>query len=171
MFKSKPEVIAYVQTLGIEEAILLGNLWLEIKDKVTSLEQNEIIDATKLEKEIAIAEREKEILNEKNKEIKVLEESILAKDALLLEKEKISNEQLTKKDDEIKQYQISLLKKDDEINSIRVGFSLEKQEIKLEKDKSLDEMRLNNSKQLDEMRLNNSKQLEENANRIIELQR
>ena len=163
VFKSKPEVIAYVQTLGIEEAILLGNLWLEIKDKVTSLEQNEIIDATKLEKEIAIAEREKEILNEKNKEIKVLEESILAKDALLLEKEndkKISNEQLTKKDDEIKQYQISLLKKDDEINSIRVGFSLEKQEIKQEKDKSLDEMRLNNSKQLDE-----------NAKRIIELQR
>jgi len=87
VFKSKPEVIAYVQTLGIEEAILLGNLWLEIKDKVTSLEQNEIIDATKLEKEIAIAEREKEILNEKNKEIKVLEESIVAKDALLLEKE------------------------------------------------------------------------------------
>ena len=163
VFKSKPEVIAYVQTLGIEEAILLGNLWLEIKDKVTSLEQNEIIDATKLEKEIAIAEREKEILNEKNKEIKVLEESIVAKDALLLEKEndkKISNEQLTKKDDEIKQYQISLLKKDDEINSIRVGFNLEKQEIKLEKDKSLDEMRLNNSKQLDE-----------NAKRIIELQR
>ena len=163
VFKSKPEVIAYVQTLGIEEAILLGNLWLEIKDKVTSLEQNEIIDATKLEKEIAIAEREKEILNEKNKEIKVLEESILAKDALLLEKEndkRISNEQLTKKDDEIKQYQISLLKKDDEINSIRVGFSLEKQEIKQEKDKSLDEMRLNNSKQLDE-----------NAKRIIELQR
>ena len=153
VFKSKPEVIAYVQTLGIEEAILLGNLWLEIKDKVTSLEQNEIIDATKLEKEIAIAEREKEILNEKNKEINVLEESILAKDALLLEKEndkKISNEQLTKKDDEIKQYQISLLKKDDEINSIRVGFSLEKQEIKQERDKSLDEMRLNNSKQLDE---------------------
>jgi len=108
---------------------------------------------------IAIAEREKEILSEKNKEIKVLEESILAKDALLLEKEKISDEQLTKKDDEIKQYQISLLKKDDEINSIRVGFSLEKQEIKLEKDKSLDEMRLNNSKQL-----------EENAKRIIELQ-
>ena len=67
---------------------------------------------------------------------------------------------MTKKDDEIKQYQISLLKKDDEINSIRVGFSLEKQEIKLEKDKSLDEMRLNNSKQL-----------EENAKRIIELQR
>ena len=163
VFKSKPEVIAYVQTLGIEEAILLGNLWLEIKDKVTSLEQNEIIDATKLEKEIAIAEREKVILSEKNKEIKVLEESILAKDALLLEKEndkKISNEQLTKKDDEIKQYQISLLKKDDEINSIRVGFNLEKQEIKLEKDKSLDEMRLNNSKQLDE-----------NAKRIIELQR
>ena len=163
VFKSKPEVIAYVQTLGIEEAILLGNLWLEIKDKVTSLEQNEIIDATKLEKEIAIAEREKEILNEKNKEIKVLEESILAKDALLLEKEndkRISNEQLTKKDDEIKQYQISLLKKDDEINSIRVGFSLEKQEIKQERDKSLDEMRLNNSKQLDE-----------NAKRIIELQR
>ena len=163
VFKSKPEVIAYVQTLGIEEAILLGNLWLEIKDKVTSLEQNEIIDATKLEKEIAIAEREKEILSEKNKEIKVLEESILAKDALLLEKEndkKISNEQLTKKDDEIKQYQLSLLKKDDEINSIRVGFNLEKQEIKLEKDKSLDEMRLNNSKQLDE-----------NAKRIIELQR
>lgn len=163
VFKSKPEVIAYVQTLGIEEAILLGNLWLEIKDKVTSLEQNEIIDATKLEKEIAIAEREKEILNEKNKEINVLEESILAKDALLLEKEndkKISNEQLTKKDDEIKQYQISLLKKDDEINSIRVGFSLEKQEIKQERDKSLDEMRLNNSKQLDE-----------NAKRIIELQR
>ena len=163
VFKSKPEVIAYVQTLGIEEAILLGNLWLEIKDKVTSLEQNEIIDATKLEKEIAIAEREKEILSEKNKEIKVLEESILAKDALLLEKEndkKISNEQLTKKDDEIKQYQLSLLKKDDEINSIRVGFNLEKHEIKLEKDKSLDEMRLNNSKQLDE-----------NAKRIIELQR
>ena len=163
VFKSKPEVIAYVQTLGIEEAILLGNLWLEIKDKVTSLEQNEIIDATKLEKEIAIAEREKEILNEKNKEINVLEESILAKDALLLEKEndkRISNEQLTKKDDEIKQYQISLLKKDDEINSIRVGFSLEKQEIKQERDKSLDEMRLNNSKQLDE-----------NAKRIIELQR
>ena len=163
VFKSKPEVIAYVQTLGIEEAILLGNLWLEIKDKVTSLEQNEIIDATKLEKEIAIAEREKVILSEKNKEIKVLEESILAKDALLLEKEndkRISNEQLTKKDDEIKQYQISLLKKDDEINSIRVGFSLEKQEIKQEKDKSLDEMRLNNSKQLDE-----------NAKRIIELQR
>ena len=163
VFKSKPEVIAYVQTLGIEEAILLGNLWLEIKDKVTSLEQNEIIDATKLEKEIAIAEREKVILSEKNKEIKVLEESILAKDALLLEKEndrKISNEQLTKKDDEIKQYQLSLLKKDDEINSIRVGFNLEKQEIKLEKDKSLDEMRLNNSKQLDE-----------NAKRIIELQR
>ena len=163
VFKSKPEVIAYVQTLGIEEAILLGNLWLEIKDKVTSLEQNEIIDATKLEKEIAIAEREKVILSEKNKEIKVLEESILAKDALLLEKEndkKISNEQLTKKDDEIKQYQLSLLKKDDEINSIRVEFNLEKQEIKLEKDKSLDEMRLNNSKQLDE-----------NAKRIIELQR
>ena len=35
-----------------------------------------------------------------------------------------------------------------------------KQEIKQEKDKSLDEMRLNNSKQLDE-----------NAKRIIELQR
>ena len=163
VFKTKPEVIAYLQTLGIEEAILLGNLWLEIKDKVTSLEQNEIIDATKLEKEIAIAEREKVILSEKNKEIKVLEEAILAKDALLLEKEndkKISNEQLTKKDDEIKQYQISLQKKDDEIKSIRVGFSLEKEEIKLEKDKSLAEIRLNNSKQLDE-----------NAKRIIELQR
>merc|ERR1719351_572363 len=129
VFKSKPEVIAYVQTLGIEEAILLGNLWLEIKDKVTSLEQNEIIDATKLEKEIAIAERETAILNTKNQEIKVLQESLLVKDSLILDKEnerKLSNEQLAKKDDEIKQHQASLLRKDEEINAIRSNFNLER---------------------------------------------
>ena len=163
VFKSKAEVIAYVQTLGIEEAILLGNLWLEIKDKVTSLEQNEIIEASKIEKDIAIAEREKVILSEKNKEIKLLEDSILAKDALILEKEndnKMSNEQLATKDDELKQYQTSLLKKDDEINAIRADFNLERQELRLEKDKLLDEMRVNNSKQKDE-----------NEKRIIELQR
>ena len=162
-FKSKPEVIAYVQTLGIEEAILLGNLWLEIKDKVTSLEQNEIIVATKLEKEKAIIERETAILNTKNQEIKVLQESLLVKDSLILDKEnerKLSNEQLAKKDDEIKQHQASLLRKDEEINAIRSNFNLERHELKVEKDKSLDEMRLNNAKQI-----------EEKAKKIIELQR
>ena len=162
-FKSKPEVIAYVQTLGIEETILLGNLWLEIKDKVTSLEQNEIIVATKLEKEKAIIERETAILNTKNQEIKVLQESLLVKDSLILDKEnerKLSNEQLAKKDDEIKQHQASLLRKDEEINAIRSNFNLERHELKVEKDKSLDEMRLNNSKQI-----------EEKAKKIIELQR
>ena len=60
-FKSKAEVIAFVTSLGIEEAILLGNLWLEIKNKVTALEQYEIIAAAKIEKEKAILEREQQI--------------------------------------------------------------------------------------------------------------
>ena len=50
VFKSKAEVIAFVSSLGIEEAILLGNLWLEIKNKVTALEQNEIVVAAEAEK-------------------------------------------------------------------------------------------------------------------------
>ena len=162
-FKSKPEVIAYVQTLGIEEAILLGNLWLEIKDKVTSLEQNEIIAAAKLEKEKAIIERETAILNTKNQELKVLQESLLAKDSLILDKEnerKLLNEQLAKKDNEILLHQASLLRKDEEINVIRSNFNLERHDLKIEKEKSIEEMRLSNSKQI-----------EENTKKIIELQR
>ena len=87
IFKSKAEVIAFVNSLGIEEAILLGNMWLEIKNKVTALEQNDIIAAANIEKEKAISECEKQILSTKNQEIKNLEESILIKDALILDKE------------------------------------------------------------------------------------
>ena len=86
-FKSKAEVIAFVTSLGIEEAILLGNLWLEIKNKVTALEQYEIIAAAKIEKEKAILEREQQIFATKNKEVKSLEESIHIKNALILDKE------------------------------------------------------------------------------------
>lgn len=86
-FKSKAEVIAFVTSLGIEEAILLGNLWLEIKNKVTALEQNEIIAAAKIEKEKAILVCEQQILETKNKEVKSLEDSVLIKDALILDKE------------------------------------------------------------------------------------
>ena len=167
IFKSKAEVIAFVQTLGIEEAILLGNLWLEIKDKVTSLEQNEIILATRIEKEKAIVEREKEILETKNKEIRILEESIVVKDSMILDKEneikrwtEEINKLLEDKENERKQYQNSLLKKDEEVNAIRANFNLERQELKLEKERSLDDVRTNNSKQLDE-----------NGKKIIELQR
>lgn len=86
-FKSKAEVIAFVTSLGIEEAILLGNLWLEIKNKVTALEQNEIIAAAKIEKEKAILVCEQQILETKNKEVKSLKDSVLIKDALILDKE------------------------------------------------------------------------------------
>ena len=167
IFKSKAEVIAFVQALGIEEAILLGNLWLEIKDKVTSLEQNEIILAAKLEKERAIVEREKDILEAKNNEIKILEESIGAKDSLILDKENEIkrwsveiNKLLEDKENEGKQHQNLLIKKDEEVNSIRTSFNLERQELKLEKERSLDDIRTSSSKQLDE-----------SGKKIIELQR
>ena len=153
LFENKDEVIAYVQSLNAEEAILLGNLWLQIKDKVTSLNHYEVILTANSEKEKAIREREIEVLNTKNKEIKELEKSISAKDRLILDNEnkrKQSIEQLAKKEDEIKQYQASLLKKDDEINTIRSSFNLERKELKLEKDKQLHEVQINITKQLDE---------------------
>ena len=87
VFNSKAEVIAFVTSLGIEEAILLGNLWLEIKNKVTALEQNEILAAAEIEKEKAILVCEQQILATKNREVKILEDSILIKDALILDKE------------------------------------------------------------------------------------
>ena len=62
-------------------------MWLEIKNKVTALEQNDIIEAANFEKEKAISECEKQVLSTKNQEIKNLEESILIKDALILDKE------------------------------------------------------------------------------------
>ena len=138
-------------------------MWLEIKDKVTSLEQNEIIVATKLEKEKAIIERETAILNTKNQELKVLQESLLAKDSLILDKDnerKLLNEQLAKKDNEIMLHQASLLRKDEEINVIRSNFNLERHDLKIEKEKSIEEMRMSSSKQM-----------EENTRKIIELQR
>ena len=87
IFKSKAEVISFVNNLGIEEAILLGNLWLEIKNKVTALEQNEILVAAEIDKQRVVLERENEILTAKNNDIKALEDSILVKDALILDKE------------------------------------------------------------------------------------
>jgi len=153
LFENKDEVIAYVQSLNAEEAILLGNLWLQIKDKVTSLNHYEVILTANSEKEKAIREREIEVLNTKNKEIKELEKSISAKDRLILDNEnkrKQSIEQLAKKEDEIKRYQASLQKKDDEIYTIRSSFNLERKELKLEKDKQLHEVQINISKQLDE---------------------
>ena len=151
LFENKDEVIAYVQSLNAEEAILLGNLWLQIKDKVTSLNHYEVILTANSEKEKAIREREIEVLNTKNKEIKELEKSISAKDRLILDNEnkrKQSIEQLAKKEDEIKRYQASLQKKDDEIYTIRSSFNLERKELKLEKDKQLHEVQINISKQL-----------------------
>ena len=158
LFENKDEVIAYVQSLNAEEAILLGNLWLQIKDKVTSLNHYEVILTANNEKEKAIREREMEVMNTKNKEIKELEKSILAKDKLILDNEnkrKQSIEQLAKKEDEIKQYQASLLKKDDEINTIRSSFNLERKELTLEKDKQLHKAEINISKQLDEVEKRN----------------
>ena len=163
LFENKDEVVAYVQSLDSEEAILLGNLWLQIKDKVTSLNHYEVIRAANNEKEKAIREREMAVMNTKNKEIKELEKSIFAKDKLISDNEnkrKQSIEHLAKKEDEIKQYQASLLKKDDEINTIRSSFNLERKELKLEKDKQLHEAQINISKQLDEV-----------GKRNIELQR
>ena len=181
VFKSKAEVIAFVSSLGIEEAILLGNLWLEIKNKVTALEQNEIVVAAEAEKKEAILVREKEILDAKSKEIKELEDAILKKDALLLDKynevkrgcheicklqedkendKKMTNEQLARKEEELRQYAVSLQKRDEEINSIRLSFNLEKQELKLDKDRSIEDLKARNVKQA-----------EENDKKIIELQR
>lgn len=181
IFKSKAEVISFVNNLGIEEAILLGNLWLEIKNKVTALEQNEILVAAEIDKQRAVLERENEILTAKNNDIKALEDSILVKDALILDKENevkrwsnelkklqedkenernLSIEQIAQKDEAVKQYTISLQKKDEEINSMRLSYNLERQEFKLDKDRSIDDLRIRNSKQN-----------EENDRKIIELQR
>ena len=181
IFKSKAEVISFVNNLGIEEAILLGNLWLEIKNKVTALEQNEILVAAEVDKQRAVLERENEILTAKNNDIKALEDSILVKDALILDKENevkrwsveikklqedkenernLSIEQIAQKDEAVKQYTISLQKKDEEINSMRLSYNLERQEFKLDKDRSIDDLRIRNSKQN-----------EENDRKIIELQR
>ena len=63
LFENKSEVVAYVQSLDAEEAVLLGNLWLQIKDKVTSLNHYEVILAANNEKEKAIREREMAITN------------------------------------------------------------------------------------------------------------
>ena len=181
IFKSKAEVIAFVNALGIEEAILLGNLWLEVKNKVTALEQSEIISVKELEKEKAVLEREKDILIAKNKEIKALEDSTVLKDALILDKENeikrclveirkkeedkenernLSKEGFTKKEDEIKQLKVSLQKNEEALSAMRLNFNSEKQELKLDRDRSVEDMRINNAK------LN-----EENERKIIELQR
>ena len=63
LFENKDEVIAYVQSLDAEEAILLGNLWLQIKDKVTSLNHYEVILTANKEKEKAIREREMAVIS------------------------------------------------------------------------------------------------------------
>ena len=73
---------------------------------------------------------------------------------------KLLNEQLAKKDNEIMLHQASLLRKDEEINVLRSNFNLERHDLKIEKEKLIEEMRLRNSKEI-----------EENTKKIIELQR
>ena len=181
VFKSKAEVIAFVNTLGIEEAILLGNLWLEIKNKVTALEQSDIISAKELEKEKAVLEKERDVLLVKSKEIKALEDSIVVKDAMILDKENeikrwtfeiqkkqedmekernLTKEELTKKESEIKDLKLFLHKCEEELSGMRLSFNSERQELKLDKDRSIEDMRVRNAKQN-----------EENDRKIIELQR
>ena len=181
IFKSKAEVIAFVSSLGIEEAILLGNLWLEVKNKVTALEQSEIIASNEAEKVSAVLEREREVLDIKGKEIKSLQDSISAKEALILDKENeiqrwtlevskkdeekehernISKEELNKKEEEVRQCKLCIQKKEEELSEMRLRFNGERQELKLDKDRAIEDMRIRNAQEN-----------EENAKKIIHLQR
>jgi len=110
--KSKAEVESYISNLEIEEAILCGNLWFEIKNKISALVKNQISQTMKFENEKVIVEREDAVRKVKDEEIKMLKEDILAKDLILekiiLEKEnekRLAEELLKIKNDEIKQYQ------------------------------------------------------------------
>ena len=181
IFKSKAEVIAFVSSLGIEEAILLGNLWLEVKNKVTALEQSEIIASNEAEKLNAVFEKEREVLESKGKEIKSLQDAISVKEALILDKENeiqrwtlevskkdeekehernISKEELNKKEEEIKQCKLCIQKKEEELSEMRLQFNGERQELKLDKDRAIEDMRIRNAQEN-----------EENAKKIIHLQR
>ena len=181
IFKSKAEVIAFVSSLGIEEAILLGNLWLEVKNKVTALEESEIIASKEAEKLNAVFEKEREVLENKGKEIKSLQDAISVKEALILDKENeikrwtlevskkdeekehernISKEELNKKEEEIKQCKLCIQKKEEELSEMRLQFNGERQELKLDKDRAIEDMRIRNAQEN-----------EENAKKIIHLQR
>merc|ERR1712060_440052 len=83
----------------------------------TILEQNALV----LEKGALVLEKENEIRKAKDEEIKLLKETIMEIDGLILEKEnekRISDELLEIKDDEIKQYQTSLIKNEEIITAI-----------------------------------------------------
>ena len=162
-FNSKAEVISFVNGLGIEEAILMGNLWLEVKNKVTALELDDIIIAKEAEKLKAIAEKEKELLVIKEQEVKALETSIKAKETEILRKdddikrwtsevskkeeeklkiEEAMKEQLMKKENEVAQCKLQMQKKEEDMSEVRIQFNAERQEIKLEKERALEDMRM-----------------------------
>merc|ERR1712126_31352 len=131
---SKEEVIAYISNLETGEAILYGNLVFEIKSKTSALVKNQISQAMKLENKKAI-EREEAVRKAKDEEIKLLQETILEKDALILDKEnekRLSDELLVIKNDEIKQYQTSLSEKEEvvkKITAIRTNLNLKQDEV------------------------------------------
>jgi len=161
VFKSKGDVIAYITTLESEEAILFGNLCFEIKNKMSALVRNQISQTMNIENQKAIVEREAAVRKAKNEEIKQLKETILAKDALILEKEndkRLSDELLKIKNDEIKQYQASLIKKEEVVSEIRTNLNLQQDKVP----------ELNQP--LEDSRIFPSQRLNENENKRIKLQ-
>jgi len=83
--------------------------------------------ALTFENEKAIVEREAAVRKAKDEEIKLLKENILAKDVVILENEKekkLTNEILKIKNDEIKQYQATLIKNEEVITAIRANLDL-----------------------------------------------
>merc|ERR1719334_1256834 len=116
----------------------------------------------KFENEKPIVEREAAVRKEKDDEIILLKETILEKNAVILEKEnekRLSDELLEIKNDEIKQYQTFLIQKEEVITALCTNLNLKQGEVP-----KIDQS-------LEDSRINIAQRLTENENKRIKLNR